>query len=217
MAKYQTEAKSPNTDASDPNYVQAQASPLKLIPMMCGIEIHQRIAGRKLFCNCVPLEHETAQPQHFSRSLHAVRSELGELDAAVRLEAIRGRHIQYDAPYSSSCLVEADEEPPHSLNEEALHSVLTFCNLLGSAAVDEVHVMRKNVIDGSNTSGFQRTAVIGSGGSISTPSGELPIQAICIEEESAGILQSQKDSSSSYELSRISIPLVEIATAPNLK
>lgn len=185
--------------------------------MMCGIEIHQRIAGRKLFCNCVPIEQESSPPQHFSRSLHAVRSELGELDSAVRLEAIRGRHIQYEAPYSSCCLVEADEEPPHSLNTEALHSVLTFCALLFSQPVDEVHVMRKNVIDGSNTSGFQRTAVVSSGGSINTPSGVLPIQAICIEEESAGILQSQKETSSSYELSRLGIPLVEIATAPNLK
>ena len=192
--------------------------------MKCGIEIHQRIAGRKLFCNCVPIDNDTAaapaeqpQAQHFSRYLHAVLSELGELDAAVRLESIRGRHIQYDSPPRSSCLVEADDEPPHGLNPEALHSVLTFCSLLGSDVVDEVQVMRKNVIDGSNTSGFQRTAVVGTGGAILTPSGSLPVQTICIEEESAGILPSQKEGGTSYELSRLSIPLVEIATSPDLK
>lgn len=190
--------------------------------MKCGIEIHQRIAGRKLFCNCVPIEAEAGaaageQPQHFSRYLHAVRSELGELDAAVRLESIRGRHIQYEAPSSSTCLVEADEEPPHSLNEEALDSVLAFCSLLNSIVVDEVHVMRKNVIDGSNTSGFQRTAVVGTGGAIKTPTGDLPVQTVCIEEESAGILRSPKEGGTSYELSRLSIPLVEIATSPDLK
>ncbi len=177
--------------------------------MMCGIEIHQRIAGRKLFCNCVPIEQESSPPQHFSRSLHAVRSELGELDSAVRLEAIRGRHIQYEAPYSSCCLVEADEEPPHSLNTEALHSVLTFCALLFSQPVDEVHVMRKNVIDGSNTSGFQRTALVARNGSVDILSGKVGIGTVCVEEESAKIVERSSDYDI-YNLSRLGIPLVEI-------
>ena len=34
--------------------------------------------------------------------------------------------------------------------------------------VDEVEIMRKMVIDGSNTSGFQRTGYVGSDGSIDT-------------------------------------------------
>jgi glutamyl-tRNA(Gln) amidotransferase subunit E len=76
--------------------------------------------------------------------------------------------------------------------------------------------MRKNVIDGSNTSGFQRTAVVGLGGSVATPSGPLPIQTVCIEEESAGIMEG-KDGSAQYDLSRLGIPLVEIATAPALR
>ena len=184
--------------------------------MMCGIEIHQRIAGKKLFCNCVPAETESATVQ-FNRRLHAVLSELGELDSAVRLESIRQRLMRYSAPLSSSCLVEADEEPPHHLNHEALSAVILFCNLLSSRVVDEVHIMRKNVIDGSNTSGFQRTAVVGMGGAIPTPVGELGIQTICIEEESAGILEAGKEAHADYELSRLSIPLVEIATEPSLK
>ncbi|MCX8174657.1 MAG: Glu-tRNA(Gln) amidotransferase subunit GatE [Candidatus Micrarchaeota archaeon] len=182
--------------------------------MKCGIEIHQRIAGRKLFCNCVPLEEPQGEKAAFSRYLHAVRSELGELDAAARLEQMRGRRIIYEAPLCSSCLVEADEEPPHSLNPEALFAVLVFCSLLSSKPVDEVHIMRKNVIDGSNTSGFQRTAIVGIGGVVKTSFGQVPIETVCIEEESAGILPSQKESTAGYELSRLGIPLVEIATAP---
>ncbi|MCX6773268.1 MAG: Glu-tRNA(Gln) amidotransferase subunit GatE [Candidatus Micrarchaeota archaeon] len=185
--------------------------------MMCGIEIHQRIAGKKLFCNCVPSSESAAATVQFNRRLHAVLSELGELDSAVRIESIRQRLMRYSAPLSSSCLVEADEEPPHHLNHEALSAVILFCNLLSSRVVDEVHIMRKNVIDGSNTSGFQRTAVIGMGGAITTPVGELGIQAVCIEEESAGILEAGKEAHADYELSRLSIPLVEIATEPTLK
>jgi glutamyl-tRNA(Gln) amidotransferase subunit E len=230
--------------------------------MKCGIEIHQRIAGRKLFCNCVPSAEEgklgQGQPQPaqgqgsllqasasqaqggsvqegkgngaqapslpsasqniiFARRLHAVLSELGELDSAVRLESARQRTMHYYAPRQSCCLVEADEEPPRRINHEALCAVLLFCRLVGSNIVDEVHVMRKNVIDGSNTSGFQRTAVVGLGGEVKTPVGSLGIQTICIEEESAGILEAGKDSTADFELSRLGIPLVEIATEPTLK
>ncbi|MEM2137745.1 MAG: Glu-tRNA(Gln) amidotransferase subunit GatE [Candidatus Anstonellaceae archaeon] len=186
--------------------------------MLCGIEIHQRIAGKKLFCNCVPSESEDRRI-HFDRRLHAVRSELGELDAAVRVEALRDRSFRYSAPFQSACLVEADEEPPHPLNPEALSAVLVFSTLLSSKPVDQLHIMRKNVIDGSNTSGFQRTAVVSLGGSVQTPSGSLAIQTICVEEESAGILPAdgEKGSEAAYDLSRLGIPLVEIATAPTLK
>ena len=200
--------------------------------MMCGIEIHQRLAGKKLFCNCVPsgkamppegnVPQDAAHPAKenaattFTRKIHAVRSELGELDSAVRLEAVRERAFQYTAPHSSSCLVEADEEPPRGLNSESLHAVLVFCNLLSSKPVDELQVMRKNVIDGSNTAGFQRTAVVGLGGGIKIPSGRLEIQAVCIEEESSGIIKGD-ETRAHYDLDRLGIPLVEIATAPTLK
>ena len=184
--------------------------------MLCGIEIHQRLSGSKLFCSCSPGESRQSGSVEFTRRLHAVRSELGELDSAVRLEAMRERHFHYQAQLSSSCLVEADEEPPHPMSQEALRAVLVVCHLLSSRPVDQVHVMRKNVIDGSNTSGFQRTAVIGMGGAIKTPSGSLGIQTVCIEEESAGISES-RDSQANYLLDRLGIPLVEIATSPDLK
>lgn len=183
--------------------------------MKCGIEIHQRLSGGKLFCRCGP-DAGNGQKEEFVRRLHAVKSELGELDAAAGLEASRSRHFRYSAPRGSCCLIEADEEPPHPMNPDALASALLVCNLLGSQAVDELHVMRKTVIDGSNTSGFQRTALLGTGGSILTPSGTLAIQTVCIEEESAGIL-AEKEGAAAYDLSRLGIPLVEIATAPDLK
>ncbi|MCX6769476.1 MAG: Glu-tRNA(Gln) amidotransferase GatDE subunit E, partial [Candidatus Micrarchaeota archaeon] len=77
--------------------------------MMCGIEIHQRLSGRKLFCGCPASGTEMPETSEFTRRLHAVRSELGEIDSAVRLEAIRARSFDYHACNGSSCLVEADE------------------------------------------------------------------------------------------------------------
>jgi len=183
--------------------------------MLCGIEIHQRIAGRKLFCGCYPSDGK-GQCATFTRKLHAVLSELGELDSAVRLEAVRERSFKYGAPNRSSCLVEADEEPPREVSPDALSAALVFCQFLNSKPVDEMHIMRKNVIDGSNTSGFQRTALLGTGGAIETPSGKVRILAVCIEEESAGIVEGS-EREAEYDLSRLGVPLVEIATAPDIK
>lgn len=184
--------------------------------MKCGIEIHQRLLGSKLFCRCPASAPESAANTIIERRLHAVRSEMGELDSAVRLESVRERAFEYASANLSSCLVEADEEPPHSVNEGALHAALCICGLLQSRAVDELHVMRKNVIDGSNTSGFQRTALIGLGGNVVTPFGKLEIQSICLEEESAGIIEGNEEKAK-YSLDRLGIPLIEIATAPTIK
>ena len=185
--------------------------------MICGIEIHQRLSGRKLFCNCEPPESEEsgAAVKKFTRKLHLVASELGEHDATARLEASKGRFFHYAAPEDSSCLVEADEEPPHALNPDALSAGLVVCDLLSTRVVDEMHIMRKNVIDGSNTSGFQRTALLGTGGEVFIRGKRLEIQSVCIEEESAGILKGQ-DSEATYDLGRLGIPLIEIATAPSI-
>jgi glutamyl-tRNA(Gln) amidotransferase subunit E len=191
--------------------------------MICGIEIHQRLSGRKLFCGCPAAvdangepQRKASQQQPFARKLHAVRSELGELDSAVRLEAVRERNFEYVPDYSCACLVESDEEPPHPISIEAVHAALVVCGLLSANVVDEMHIMRKTVIDGSNTSGFQRTALIGIGGIAKTPSGSVPILSVCLEEESAGIIEGSEERAK-YSLDRLGIPLVEIATAPTLK
>jgi len=185
--------------------------------MICGIEIHQRLSGRKLFCSCAPSDSEEneAGAKKFARRQHLVASELGETDATARLEAMRDREFHYVAPVHSTCLVEADEEPPHAMNPDALSAALAVCELLSTTPVDEMHIMRKNVIDGSNTSGFQRTSLIGIGGSIRLKAKKVGVQTICIEEESAGILDGQ-DNKAVYDLNRLGIPLIEIATAPEL-
>ena len=91
--------------------------------------------------------------------MRPTQSELGIYDPAALFEFMKMRTIKYHATTGSSCLVEADEEPPHEVNKEAIETALIFSLALQSKIIDEIHVMRKIVIDGSNTSGFQRTDV----------------------------------------------------------
>ncbi len=185
--------------------------------MKCGIEIHQRLATeKKLFCGCSAQPGEEKPVATIERRQRAVAGELGEVDLAALHEYSRNRVYRYQVFPGTTCLVELDEEPPHYMNREALETVVEVCLLLNAKVVDEVQVMRKTVIDGSNTCGFQRTAIVGCNGSVETSKGEVGIQTICIEEESSGIVE-EKNGEMTYRLDRLGIPLVEIATAADIK
>ena len=188
-----------------------------MVTLKCGIEIHQRLAtSRKLFCGCRPDVENSEITGKIRRRLVAVSGELGIVDPAASFEASREKDYQYLLGRDSACLVEADEEPPHEINMDALETVLSVCKSLGSRIVDEVHVMRKTVVDGSAVSGFQRTALVGIGGSIETSFGNVGILTVCLEEESSGIIGTEGNTVT-YRLDRLGIPLIEIATAPDIK
>jgi glutamyl-tRNA(Gln) amidotransferase subunit E len=144
----------------------------------------------------------------FFRYLRPARSELGEIDRAALEEVLVSRRFLYKS-YDTTCLVEADEEPPSEINPEALEITLVIARLLKMKIVDEVHTMRKTVIDGSNTSGFQRTAYIGSDGSIDTSCGPVGMGILCLEEEAARIIDDRGDELI-YSLDRLGIPMAEI-------
>ncbi len=193
--------------------------------LKCGIEIHQRLATRhKLFCGCRTVLDEAPAKATVRRRLAAVTGELGVLDPAAKFEAQRKREFEYLLPENSACLVDTDEEPPFELNAEALETALQVAKMLHSKVVDEIFVMRKTVVDGSATSGFQRTALVALGGYVDTSFGKVGIQTVCIEEESSGIVNAAKDAQgngnvagATYRLDRLGIPLVEIATDPDIK
>src|SRR4030095_11828459 len=184
--------------------------------MKIGIEIHQRLETRKLFCNCsssINEEEKTALTK--SRRLPLGCSGLGEVDEASSAESAKGREFEYQA-FANNCLVETDEEPPNFMNDEALRIALDVALQLNATPVGEVHVMRKMVIDGSNTSGFQRTSIVAVNGHLDTSKGSIAIPLIAIEEESAGIV-SNVDGKATYRLDRLGIPLIEISTTPDIK
>ncbi len=136
-------------------------------------------------------------------------SETGEVDRAALFESSKQRKYIYNYIPQSSCLVELDEEPPHEINKEAVITALAIALQLNMKIFDKAVVMRKIVIDGSNTTGFQRTALIAIDGNLEG----VPIQTLCIEEESAGIVK-EGEKFREFKLDRLGIPLVEIATAP---
>jgi glutamyl-tRNA(Gln) amidotransferase subunit E len=178
-----------------------------------GIEIHQQLKTRKLFCECQPSIRNDPPPVTTKRRLHAVASELGEYDPAALHEAHRARTFYYESYYDSVCLVELDEEPPHPVNRYALEIVTQSALMLDARIVDEIQVMRKTVIDGSNTAGFQRTMLVATDGKVQTAEGEVILWYFCLEEDAARIIESS-EREVNYRLDRLGIPLLEIVTGP---
>ncbi|WP_423745361.1 Glu-tRNA(Gln) amidotransferase subunit GatE (plasmid) [Haladaptatus sp. SPP-AMP-3] len=184
--------------------------------LVAGLEIHQQLdTETKLFCGCpTELRDPEESSRTFTRYLHPTRSELGEIDEAALEESQIDREFEY-LGYDSTCLVEADDEPPHRLDGEAQQVVLEIAQLLDMDVVDQAHVMRKIVVDGSNTSGFQRSTLVATGGEIRTSDGPVGVEDLMLEEESAQRVEEREDGVT-FSLDRLGIPLVEIGTSPDI-
>jgi glutamyl-tRNA(Gln) amidotransferase subunit E len=178
-----------------------------------GLEVHQQLSTGKLFCAC-PCELSEEVRHSFARRLRAAGGENRAVDAAAAFQAERGLLYSYEST-PSDCLVEMDEEPPRPLNAEALETALQLALLLEARPVDEVEVMRKIVVDGSNTSGFQRTALIATGGHLDVGGRRHAIDTICLEEDAARKISDSKEGVT-FRLDRLGIPLIEIATGPDI-
>lgn len=187
----------------------------KKLKFMAGLEIHQQLDSRKLFCNCPSLLRKDDPDFEVKRKLHAVAGEGGEIDVAALYQSSLGKEFIYQG-YDSTCLVELDEEPPHKINSDALKIAIQISLLLNCSIVPITQVMRKTVIDGSNTSGFQRTVLIGINGFLETSQGKVGIENIYLEEDAARVVLREEDKEV-YKLDRLGIPLVEVVTAPDLK
>lgn len=185
--------------------------------LVAGLEIHQQLdTATKLFCDSPTVQREPEEAdRELTRFLHPTKSELGELDEAALEESRVDREFTYLA-YDTTCLVEEDDEPPRRVDEEALSVALQIADLMDLTVVDQAHVMRKLVIDGSNTSGFQRTMLVGQNGEISTSEGPVSVVDLMLEEESAQRVE-ETDEGVVYSLDRLGVPLVEIGTGPDIR
>jgi len=187
----------------------------KELGFMCGLEIHQQIEGKKLFCNCPTTIRKDKPDYTFFRKLRAAAGETGKIDKAAKYEMEKSKIFEYQGYYNTICLVEQDEEPPSPVNEDAVNIALQVAKLLNMTIVDSIQFMRKTVIDGSNVSGFQRTALIGYDGFIEVNGRKIDVESICLEEEAAQVIK-RTEEKDIYNLSRLGIPLLEIATAPDI-
>ena len=184
--------------------------------LRAGLEVHQQIeSSRKLFCNCPAVLRGGSPDLVVERRLRASAGEGGVVDVAAAYEQVRGKRYEYRVYRDSVCAVELDEEPIGELDERALYVCLQVASLLKARPVDRVLVMRKTVVDGSNTSGFQRTALVARNGCVDLLSGKVRVSSICVEEDSAKVVDRGSDCDV-YDLSRLGVPLVEIATEADI-
>ena len=181
--------------------------------LKCGLEIHQQLDTRKLFCNCPSLLRRDEPDFTVKRRLHPVAGESGEIDPAALHEASLEKEFTYEG-YDTTCLIELDEEPPHMINIGALKIALQIAIIFNCKILPISQVMRKTVIDGSNTSGFQRTVLVARDGFVETSHGKIGIATLCLEEDSARIIDKEKNI---FRLDRLGVPLVEIATYAEIK
>ena len=205
------------------------ATPASLDPeslgFMCGIEVHQQLATGKLHSrqpgelHDITIETLPEDWQRYYRKLRSSSGEGGAVDVAARFEARRNRSFIYcQAPNAG--LIELDDQPPLPHDNDALDISLTVSGMLGAHPVPLLQTMRKTVVDGSNTSGFQRTTLVATNGVLETDGGPVGIDVLCLEEDSARKLDSELTPTGevvTWNLDRLGIPLIEIATAPDVK
>ena len=205
------------------------ATPALLDPeslgFMCGIEVHQQLATGKLHSrqpgelHDVTIETLPSDWPRYRRRLRSIRGEGGAVDVAARFEARRNRTFVY-CQSPNAGLIELDEQPPLPHDETALDIALTVSGMIGAHPVPLLQTMRKTVIDGSNTTGFQRTTLVATAGVLETEGGPVGIDVLCLEEDSARKLDNELTPNGeivTWNLDRLGIPLIEIATAPDVK
>ncbi len=189
----------------------------KKVGLKCGIEIHQQLNTNKLFCTCpceiMPNETLTKQVE---RKLRFSLSETGTIDKAAYDEFKKNKSNIYKYNDKTACLIDLDEEPPKGPNQKAFDTAIKMGLMCNIKFFDKAQFMRKIIIDGSVTSGYQRTSMLGFGGDIKTSFGKVGIEGINIEEDSCRTLE-RTNSHTIFSLDRLGIPLIEITTAPDIK
>ena len=210
----------PQGDVSDTSTLDPES-----LGFMCGIEVHQQLATGKLHSRQKGELYDVSigtLPEdwpRYSRRLTPARGEGGKIDVAAKFEAKRNRSFVYVMSPNSG-LIELDERPPLPHDKDAMDISLTVSAMLNAKPLDLMQTMRKTVVDGSNTTGFQRTTLISRDGILEVEGGDVRIDVLCLEEDSARKLDTitrQESVEVIYNLDRLGLPLIEIATAPDIK
>ena len=182
-----------------------------------GLEIHQQLlTSRKLFCRCPAGHYSDAFNAEILRHMRPTLSELGEYDGTALMEFKTKKEIIYRINHNTVCTYEMDDTPPFELNPEALDIALSIALMYQCNMVDEIHIARKQYLDGSIPTGFQRTTIVGVNGRIPYNGREIGIVQLGLEEDACREV-SDVGHRRIYLTDRLGMPLIETVTEPEMK
>jgi len=189
----------------------------KTLGFRCGVEIHQQLfTEKKLFCRCPAGKYSRQYDSEVLRHMRPTLSEMGTYDGTALMEFKTNKEIIYRLNQESVCTYELDDTPPFLINEDALNIAIEIALLLSSNVVDEMHIARKQYLDGSIPTGFQRTAIVGMGGEIPFKGKKINIRQFSIEEDACREV-SDHEHTITFLTDRLGMPLVEIVTEPDME
>jgi len=188
------------------------------IGFMSGLEVHQQLKTKeKLFCHCPAgfYQKKNQYDAELVRHMRPTLSELGEYDGTALMEFKTRKEIIYRIENETACTYDVDDTPPFKLNKEALGYALEIALLSKLNIVGEVHITRKQYLDGSIPTGFQRTAILGVEGELSLKNKKVRLIQLSIEEDSCREI-SDIGHTRVYSTDRLGMPLIETVTYPDM-
>jgi len=197
---------------------KATSETYRTLGFRCGLEVHQQLrTARKLFCRCPAGRYQGRGDYHAQlvRHMRPTLSELGEYDGTALMEFKTKKNIIYRIRGDTACTYDIDDTPPFPLNRDALDIAIRIALLLDTSIVGELHITRKQYLDGSIPTGFQRTAIVGIDGGVPVAGRRVGIRQLSVEEDSCREV-SDRGHDRVYTTDRLGMPLVETVTEPEL-